>query len=268
MPQYNIKDKKYIERNNDVFDVVLIADKLGNLQVNSDLFNNIAIANGSVDGVKYFNKIGAVPEMPQNASGTIWDINGTFYPWNTLNVGGTISISTTTTNGTASTLDNGYIVTIVGLDSNYNEITEDIIIGNGTGTKIFKRINDVFVNTNNQTNIDIKINNTVVSRICIGKGRSLNTCYTVPAGYSAYITQGTCSCAASADATVDMYVKYFNQGFMIGHTLEVSGAGGQYIFPFSIPLYLPEKTDLDVRASVRSNKARVTASYDVILIKN
>jgi len=31
---------------------------------------------------------------------------------------------------------------------------------------------------------------------------------------------------------------------------------------------LPEKTDIDVRASVRTNNALVTAAYDIILIQN
>jgi len=31
---------------------------------------------------------------------------------------------------------------------------------------------------------------------------------------------------------------------------------------------MPEKTDIDVRATVRSNNARVTAAFDLILIDN
>jgi len=31
---------------------------------------------------------------------------------------------------------------------------------------------------------------------------------------------------------------------------------------------LPQKTDIDVRASVRTNNAKVTSAFDMILIKN
>jgi hypothetical protein len=54
--------------------------------------------------------------------------------------------------------------------------------------------------------------------------------------------------------------------FRAGHTFEVSS--GQYLYKFDVPFVVPEKTDLDVRAAVRSNNARVTSAYDLILVSN
>ena len=66
-----------------------------------------------------------------------------------------------------------------------------------------------------------------------------------------------------------MYIRYFGQdAFRIGHSLEVAGVGGQYLYQFPVPLKIPEKTDIDVRAEVRSNNARVTATFDIILVEN
>jgi hypothetical protein len=45
-------------------------------------------------------------------------------------------------------------------------------------------------------------------------------------------------------------------------------ASSEYHYGFTCPFAVPEKTDLDVRASVRTNNALVTAAYDMILIKN
>jgi len=93
--------------------------------------------------------------------------------------------------------------------------------------------------------------------------------YTVPAGYTGYIMQGTATCQAGADATVDMFVRYSGQdSFRVGHSLEVSGTGGQYSYKFFAPVKLPEKSDVDVRASMRSNNARITAAFDIILQNN
>ena len=93
--------------------------------------------------------------------------------------------------------------------------------------------------------------------------------YTVPAGYTGYLLQGTASVQYGADATGDMFVRYFGQDtFRVGHSFEVSGAGGQYIYPFSVPVAIPEKSDIDVRVAVRSNNARVTAAFDLLLIQN
>jgi len=64
-----------------------------------------------------------------------------------------------------------------------------------------------------------------------------------------------------------MFVRYEGTGpFRVGHSFEVSGTGGQYLYNFTVPPELPAKTDIDVRATVRSNNARMTASFDVILI--
>lgn len=279
MSQYNKEKEQYVDRNNDLFDVVMIANKNGEfidsvdvttIISNAEIMNNINISAGNLPGVSYMSHFGAVPEMPQNGSGTIWDINGTFYPWDSLNTAGTVTLRCTINNNTLSTLDSGKTITIYGLDSNYNQITENIIISGsgGSGTIHFKRINNVMINNSNLTNIDLQINSTVVQRISIGKGRSLSSTFTIPAGYTGYLTQGTTSCAATADSTVDMYVRLFNSGFVIGHTLEVSGTGGQYFYPFAVPVKIPEKSDIDVRANVRTNKARITASYDIILVQN
>lgn len=93
--------------------------------------------------------------------------------------------------------------------------------------------------------------------------------YTVPAGYTAYLMQGTCTVQAGADGTGDMFIRYFGQSsFRIGHSFEVSGTGGQYLYPFPVPIAIPEKSDIDVRIAVRSNNARCTAAFDIVLIPN
>ena len=92
--------------------------------------------------------------------------------------------------------------------------------------------------------------------------------YTVPAGYTGYLLKGTMSCQLSGDATGDMFVRYFGQtSFRVGHSFEVSGAGGPYTYEFGVPIQIPAKSDIDVRANVRTNNARVTAAFDLILIE-
>lgn len=267
MAQYHKEKEIFVDRNNSLFDVIMLADKNGNILNSSNIVSNINIANNELTGYTYKHIFGAVPEMPQGGYGSIWDINGEVYHWD---LSGTIEIETTLGNGSISQLDDGLIVHIIGLDDSFNEIEEDIEINNGTGigNVIFNRINSISVYGENRTNINVNIQGITVQRISIGKGKSLNTNYTVPAGYTGYLTQGTTTCAANADATVDMFVRTPGNGFINGHSLEVSGTGGQYLFQFSIPIMVPEKSDIDIRAHVRSNKARITAAYDIILVKN
>ena len=74
----------------------------------------------------------------------------------------------------------------------------------------------------NLGNIDIKVSTTVVARITATKGQTLMAIYTIPAGYTGYLIQGTGTVQSGADATGNIFVRYFGQdAFRIGHSFEV-----------------------------------------------
>jgi stress response protein SCP2 len=221
------------------------------------------IARGLVKGTTSIHKFGAVPTMSTNTTGTIWDVNDTVYPWSSL---ATASVLTLAANAT----ENSKAVTIYGLDSNYNSINETVTISGGaaTTTQSFLRVFRAFCSATNTNNIDIKVNSTTVARITAGLAQTLMSVYTVPANYTGYLLQGTMSAQSSADATGNMFVRYFGQtSFRVGHSFEVSGAGGQYLYRFAVPIAIPEKSDIDIRITTRSNNGRYTSAFDMILIK-
>jgi hypothetical protein len=75
------------------------------------------------------------------------------------------------------------------------------------------------------------------------------------------------SVKSGADATGNFFVRYGGEtAFRIAHTFEVASA--EYMYAFHVPFALPEKSDVDIRATVRSNNARVTSAFDAYLIKN
>lgn len=239
--------------------------------VNDERLN---LARGLIRDSSFVHAFGAVPSISVGATGTIWDKNDTLYPWSAWNTPGILTIATFAANGSTSTADNGKAVTIVGLDANFGEITENITISGstGTGTKVFKRILRAFVegSTPNATQIRISRGATETARIQIGVAATQMAIYTVPDGYTGYLMQGTCSVQAGGDMTGNMFVRYNSDGttFRVGHSFEVDGDGGQYFYPFSVPIPLPEHTDIDVRVTARTNNARVTAAFDIIFIKN
>ena len=239
----------------------------GSKYIEDDYLN---ISRGLVKGTSFIHKFGAVPAMSNGTTGTIWDKNDTVYPWSAWNTRGVLTIATTAANGSTSTLDNGKSVIVIGLDENYNEIQEEIAISgsSGTGTTTFKRVYRAYVSdtTVNATQIRVSRGATEVLRISIGKAQTLMAIYTVPAGYNAYLTQGVASIQYGGDCTIDMFVRYPGGPFRIGHSAEVAGTGMPYHYDFTCPIKLPPTTDIDVRASVRSNNARVTAAFDLILI--
>lgn len=227
----------------------------------------IQIASGRVLKTSSIHKFGATNAMSQNQTGTVWDVDDTLYPWSSL------SSATQLTVPAVNAADNGHVISLQGLDANYNIIDEDVTVsstGSVTTSQSFIRVYRAFDKTGTNTaNIDFQVSGTTVLCITAGKGQTLMAIYTVPAGYTAYIMQGTCTVQAGADATGEMFVRYFGQdSFRVGHSFEVSGTGGQYFYPFATPIRIPEKSDIDVRARVRSNNARITAAFDMVLVEN
>lgn len=236
---------------------------------NTVLAERIQLAAGVIAGASFNHKFGATPEMSQNQTGSVWDVDDTLYPWSTYSSAAVVNIERN------NAADEGKEVHVQGLDANYEPV-EDIITINGTdtlGTVQFIRVNRAFTTSGTNTgNIDIEYGaagGTTIARITAGKGQTLMAVYTVPKGKTAYIMQGTMTVKSGADATGDMFVRYAGQdAFRVGHSFEVSGDGGQYFYPFSIPIKVPQKSDIDIRATVRSNNARVTAAFDIVLLDN
>ena len=239
----------------------------GSKYIEDDYLN---IGRGLVKGTTSVHKFGAVPEMSNGTTGTIWDKDDTLYPWSAFNTPGILTIATFAANGTSSTADTGKQVTILGLDENYNEVSETITISgaSGTGTKTFARVYRAFLadTVSNVTQIRVSRGATEVLRIQISLAQTLMAIYTVPAGYNGYLCQGVASIEYGGDATINMFVRYPGGPFRIGHSGEVAGTGMPYHYGFTVPIKLPPKTDIDVRAAVRSNNSRVTAAFDIILI--
>jgi hypothetical protein len=206
--------------------------------------------------------------MSTNTTGTIWDKNDTVYPWSTWSAASVINIDR------ASASDANKNVTVYGLDANYNPINETITLTNATNntsTNQFIRVFRAFCadGSTNVGNITIQVGTTDVAVITAGKAQTLMAIYTVPAGYTGYLLKGTCSAQAGADATGDMFIRYYGQeSFRVGHSFEVSGSGGQYLYEFGVPIPIPEKSDIDVRVVTRSNNGRFTSAFDMILIEN
>lgn len=231
-----------------------------------DLYLNVA--RGLVKGTKHIHKFGAVQALSTNTTGTIWDVNDTIYPWSSWTTAGIVTVDR------ASASDADKQVFISGLDANYNEVSDTVTLTASTGnasTVSFIRVFRAFItngSTTNVGNILIKKAGTTVAAITATKGQTLMAVYTIPAGYTGYLTQGVCTAQASADGTGNMFVRFFgNEAFRVGHSFEVSGSGGQYQYKFTVPIAIPEKSDIDVRLITRSNNGRYTAAFDLLLIQ-
>jgi len=226
---------------------------------------NYQIARGLVRGASSIHKFGAVPQLSINTTGTCWDKNDTLYPWSALTSASVLTAQA------VNASDDGKILTILGLDSNYNEISDTITLsssGTASTTKQFLRVYRGYISTgaNNVGAIDVRIGANTVLYINVGLAQTLMMIYTVPAGKDLLLLKGACTSQAGADASGFFYVRFFDQtAFRIQHTFEVSGSDG-YEYKFEVPFRVPEKSDIDFRLTTRSNNGRYTAAFDGLLV--
>ena len=225
------------------------------------------VSRGKVRGASMIHKFGAVPSMSQTTTGTIWDKNDTLYPWSAFATAGVITAAI------ANAADNGKQVTVLGLDADYKEVSETFTLSSTAtvaGTVAFIRVFRAYISTgaDNVGDITFTKGGSGVLKITAGKAQTLMAIYTIPAGKTGYLYKGVCTAQAGADATGNMFVRYFGQSaFRIGHSFEVSGGGGLYEYNFEFPIRIPEKSDIDVRIITRTNNGRYTAAFDLLLLE-
>ena len=179
----------------------------------------------------------------------------------------------------ASTVNTGGDLTatvfIQGLDANYNISSETLQL-NGTTpvptVNSYLRINGTAVNSGTPTGtITLKnLANTVTySQITAGYGRSQDAVYTVPAGYTFYLSR--VDAYSSANGNTADYLFYRNlQTSSTGVTIISQQAPfiGSYAAQRVMPRGLLEKTDIQLQAKSTANTYAVNISAEGYLIKN
>ena len=230
--------------------------------------NYLAIAKGESNGYSAVHKFGANFDLDAGTvPETIWT-NGGLYPWSALDNPQIIYVKSDDSNDTSQ-------LEIIGLDEDWKEASEVVIMSGLTPvatTSTFRRVYRMIYNhtSSNEGVITAHAGSsggTVVATIDVGYSQTLMCVYTVPAGYTAYLVSLGFTAQKNKDAQVRFYSRGQGESFKIKHIAEVYEA--QYNYMFVVPLKFPEKSDLELRsADVESNNTRVTANFDLILVKN
>ena len=225
----------------------------------------LQVARGQIPGHKHIFTFGVNPTV-QNVEETVWEGGGLYvYP--------SSAVAMTIASASGATA-NGVIITISGLDSDYNEQSETVTLaGSGTATtaKSFIRVNRGFVAGSQAPVGVITVANGGVTYAYInGDNQTLMAVWTVPAGYEGFITQ--------LDVTVltEQNNKFGNIRLVtrepggVFRTQEAfSVEQGPIQLPYSIPVRIPEKTDIEYRAIASGSQAdlRVSAAFELLYIQ-
>lgn len=239
----------------------------------------LQVARGQVGWHKTLFKYGYNP-LIINVNETIWDGGGIYsYPAAAAVMYVSSSSTADTSAGTGART-----VFIQGLDANYNEIDETVTLNGQTQvatTKSFLRVYRAYVVTagtggTNAGSIYIGTSGAssgvptgaYYARISVGEGQTLMAVYTVPAGQTFYLTNGTATHGtdtSGAFMTIRFMTRAFGGVFRTATKIDITGS--EILFPFTFPLRLPEKTDIEVRAICSKNQNNaVSATFEGVLI--
>lgn len=264
MAQYSAKRQIHLGggTRNDIHEVVMIADKFGNVLSGSSSNFNIDISSGAIEGYSHIHKFGATDGNV--TEGTVWDGNSgnTLYPYPD---NGVVNII-----GSSGPSDDGKIVEVQGLDENYDLVTENVVIGSGFSGTIFSRVFRArMVAEENTQDIEILQGGSLAAKILDGLGQTLMAVYTVPAGKTAYMIDlhvGSDKASTNTAMTYRLFSR--PEGGVFNIKGNYNAAGGQSLdINYSVPLRFEEKTDIKIDA-IAGQQTQVSATFDLILVDN
>lgn len=176
-------------------------------------------------------------------------------------------------------------VQVSGLDANYAVATE-IVTLNGTSavntTNSYIRINDAVVLTAGSGGTAVGtiyvgvgtvtsgVPATIYSLIPIGYNKDAQAVWTVPAGYTAYMTSCTWSAGnttANLLITGALVYRPFGGVFIIESTCKFN-VGTSFDRHFDTPAVFTEKTDIEMRLGSSTAGSAGTGEFHIVYIKN
>jgi hypothetical protein len=175
----------------------------------------------------------------------------------------------------SSASDTAVVITVNGLDANYNQISENVALNGTTNvntTKSFLRINNMMTYSGNAVGAVTAINGgTTYAKITAGNGDTQMSLFTVPAGYTFYQTyfQADSNTSVTSGAYVKLRTYYVdNAAGGVIHASVQSVFNQQLQVPLQYPVEFPEKCDIQYQL-VGSGGAGAVADVYVggILVK-
>jgi hypothetical protein len=194
-----------------------------------------------------------------------------------------MTVSSTSANDTSAGTGARTIV-VQGLDADYNEVTEIVTLNGQTAvtmTASLLRVNYAYVATAGSGNSaagDIYIGTGVVTTgvpattydiIKFDYNNTTTGSYTVPAGYTAFVSQGLFS-AGQAGGSNQVQGRLMTRGTdNIRRTPALTTLNnGVADYAFEYPLPVPEKTTIEATAIGSANNNSVSSLFILVLVKN
>jgi hypothetical protein len=175
-------------------------------------------------------------------------------------------------------------VRIDGLDGNHNTITETVTLNGLTAVSTvnqYLHINGLYVATAGSLNgaagniyfgtgtVTLGIPANIYDVIKFDYNTRLTGSYTVPAGYTAYVSQGLFSsgqAGGSNAVTGRLVTRGTNNIRLTAAVVTLNNGAADYVFEY--PLAVPEKTTIEAQAFGASSNNACSSMFILVLVKN
>lgn len=184
-------------------------------------------------------------------------------------------VSTSTDDDAAGT--GARTIFISGLDGNYNVVSETVIL-DGTTTvatvNSYLYVNQLYVVTAgtggvNAGEITAKVGATLYDLIAVGYNQRTTAHYCVPAGYTAYLTEGVITAGQATGSTaVTAFLKQHGPDGILRVVAISTLNNGSISYDFAYPIAITEKSCFGASAIGAANNNSVSAFFNFVLIKN
>jgi hypothetical protein len=240
----------------------------------------LQVARGQVDGHKTLFKFGINGDVGTSVE-TVWAQGGIYvYP-----ASATVMKISSSSADDAAAGTGARTISIAGLDANYNEISETVILDGQTAVNTvnsYLRISRMFVVTAGSGataagtiyagtgTVTSGVPATVYGMIALNANQTQMTFWTVPAGYTLYLTglfYTSANTTANAWTNFQLIQRPLGGVFRQQSSSRVPG-NGDFVVDLHTPLAFAEKTDIEVRAVASTSPSNVSAEFEGIYIKN
>jgi hypothetical protein len=239
----------------------------------------LQVARGQVQGHRSVTVFGFNPDVDQTQV-SVWPLPSLItFPSAALQM----TVSSSSANDTSAGTGARTIV-VQGLDADYNEISETVTMNGQTAvtmTKAMLRVNYAYVLTAGSGNSaagDIYIGTGTVTAgvpataydiIKLDYNVTTTGSFTIPAGYTAYVSQGLFS-AGQASGSTSVQGRLMTRGTdNIRRTAAITTLNnGVANYVFEYPLAVPEKTTVEATAIGSANNNACSSMFILVLVKN
>lgn len=239
------------------------------LTKNIDMLPGLSIPVMNNDSQMYVQKYGYTHDLDSLQTDshlqTIWT-GPEAYPWSSLESPVTLTASS------SNTQDNTQI-TIQGLDDQWDQQTHVIHLNGSTPVVIpsqWRRVFRVYTSGGVATQGDVTVTITdttvIVAHVPVEEQQTLMALYTVPRGYTAYMTGFDSTVSRNEDMLFRLRIRQPGGVFRTQHVAQVYQA--PYHYKYEVYKTVSEMCDIECTGEPTNNNVSAHAAFDLILIKN